>query len=322
MDPHDQTDLTRLLQDAVDDVEPADRLGEIRRTTATARRRRFGLYAAGGTALAIAASVTAFSLITSPDTDRADDVDPGTPPSSATASGTTGLGLQAVYFVGDTSVGPRLFREFHQVRGGPSPESAIEALERPAYDPDYRTYFPTPFIASVEIRGDVIDVTLQGSSIHDRPTGMSAIDAELAVQQLVYTVQAGAGSRAPVQFRLGRNPIDTVLGIPTSEPITNQPQLDVLSLVSISDPVEGLQVEDSFIAHGAASSFEGNVPWELRDSGGIVVRRGAATAGMESYLVEWDTEPIDVSDLDPGRYTFVASTDDGAFTDTRTVVVL
>jgi hypothetical protein len=43
---------------------------------------------------------------------------------------------------------------------------------------------------------------------------------------------------------------------------------------------------------------------------------------METHLVEWETEPIDVSDLDPGQYLFVATTDDGRFTDTRTVVVL
>ena len=53
-----------------------------------------------------------------------------------------------------------------------------------------------------------------------------------------------------------------------------------------------------------------------------MVGSGQATAGMEPNLAEWETEPIDVSDLEPGRYTFVATTDDGAFTDTRTVVVL
>jgi hypothetical protein len=158
--------------------------------------------------------------------------------------------------------------------------------------------------------------------VHDRPTNMTDIQAELALQQVVYTVQAAAGEPLPVQFRIGRNPTDTVFGVSTAKPITNRPQMDVLSLVSISDPVEGLQVRDSFIAHGAASSVEGNVPWELRDADDTVVRSGQVTAGQETHLVEWETEPIDVSDLEPGRYTFVATTDDARFTDTRTVVVL
>ena len=322
----DDRDLSALLQDAVADVEPADRLSEIRHLAAD-RPHRFGWYAAGGTALAVAASVTAFSLITSPDSQRADDVDPaGPPPSSIVSetpgtSGTPGLGIQAVYFVGDTPSGPRLFREFHRVGGGPSPEVAAQSVTRAPYDPDYRTMWPESAFASVDVRDGVINVTLSDSTLHDRPAGMTEFEAELALQQLVYSVQAGQGSRAPVQLRLGRNPIDTVYGVPTSEPITNLPQLDVLSLVSISDPVEGLPVTDSFIANGAASSFEGNVPWQLRAPDGAVVRSGQTTAGMATHLIAWATEPIDVSDLDPGRYLFVATTDDRTFTDTRTIVV-
>lgn len=71
----------------------------------------------------------------------------------------------------------------------------------------------------------------------------------------------------------------------------------MLALVSVTAPGEGQEVHGSFGADGVASSFEG-------------------------------TEPIDVADLAPGRYTFEASTDDpsggevgGPTTDTRTVVV-
>ena len=110
--------------------------------------------------------------------------------------------------------------------------------------------------------------------------------------------------------------------MPTSEPLAAAPQLDVLSLVSISDPGEGRVVSGTFTAQGRASSFEGNVPWRLRAEDGTVVRQGFTTAGMEDHLVEWATEPIDVSDLAPGTYTFEASTEGGRpFTDTRTVVV-
>ncbi|MBJ7358296.1 Gmad2 immunoglobulin-like domain-containing protein [Nocardioides sp.] len=314
-------DLTRLIQDAVADVEPTDRLAEIR-GAAERTPHRFGWYAGGGALLAVAATVTAFSLLTDPADERREDVGPGaTSPTGAVASETPGPPPQAVYFVGDTSVGPRLFREFRPVADGPSLEAAVEALNRGPWDPDYRSYFPAEAFIGADVREGIINVTVE-PWVHDRPANMTTVQAELALQQLVYSVQAGAGEPLPVQLRIGRNPTDTVFDVPTSEPITNVPQLDVLSLVSISDPVESLQVRDSFIARGAASSFEGNVPWELRDADGTVVESGAATAAMETRLVEWETEPIDVSDLEPGPYTFVATTDDARFTDTRTVIVL
>lgn len=316
----DDRDLSTLFQDAVSDVEPTDRLAEIRQATAP-KPSRLGWYAAGSAMLAVAAAVTAFSIFTSPDAQEADGLDPANPRPTTGSTDTTGLTPVPVYYVGDTPAGPRLYREF-QLKRESGVEAAAQAMTRPAYDPDYRTFWMEGAITSVQVHGDVIDVTIAYSGLHDRPPGMTKDQAELALQQLIYTVQAAQGARLPVQLRFGRNPIDAVYGVPTSEPITNEPQLDVLSLVSISDPVEGLQVTGSFIASGAASSFEGNVPWELRDADGTVVRSGATTAGMETRLVAWETEPIDVSDLDPGRYVFVATTDDGKFTDTRTVVVL
>ena len=67
----------------------------------------------------------------------------------------------------------------------------------------------------------------------------------------------------------------------------------------------------------------------VRDSSGAVVKEGFAMAGMDDHLVPWETEPIDVSALAPGRYTFVAMTSDpsggaegfGPYTDTLTIIV-
>ena len=83
----------------------------------------------------------------------------------------------------------------------------------------------------------------------------------------------------------------------------------------------------SFTARGVASSPEANVPWELLD-GDEVVASGFATAeGWLDRLHPWETE-VDVSDLEPGTYTFAARTADesdgegpGPDVDTRTVVV-
>ena len=42
-----------------------------------------------------------------------------------------------------------------------------------------------------------------------------------------------------MQFLLDGNPIDQVLGVPTSEPLANAPQLDVLAHVNITAPEQG-----------------------------------------------------------------------------------
>jgi hypothetical protein len=143
-------------------------------------------------------------------------------------------------------------------------------------------------------------------------------------------VQAVEGApRLPVQFVHDGNPVAAVFGQPTSEPVTNASELDVLALASISDPPERRVVVDEFSARGVASSFEGTVPWQLKDSNGTVVRQGSAqTYGWVDRLYPWATGRIDVSDLDPGTYTFVVMTDDpsggegpGPTVDTRTLIL-
>ena len=76
--------------------------------------------------------------------------------------------------------------------------------------------------------------------------------------------------------RLGRQPHRPGARRADQRAAGRAPQLDVLALVSISNPAEGRVVEGSFSADGVASSFEGTVPWELRDADGHVVRQGFA----------------------------------------------
>jgi hypothetical protein len=73
---------------------------------------------------------------------------------------------------------------------------------------------------------------------------------------------------------------------------------------------EGATVSDSFEASGKANSPEANVPWEVRDTTGETVLEGAATAeGWVDKLYPWKTT-VDVSELEPGTYLFIARTDD------------
>jgi anti-sigma factor RsiW len=326
--------LSSLVVEAVADVEPADRLAEIRSRTRP-RRSRQGWYAAGGAVLTAAAAVTAIALVANQPELRTVDPGPAHDPtptfatSSVTPTAPPDSTSYPLYFLGETPVGTRLYREFQRAAGPTSLQTAIQLLAFGPGDPDYRTAWPVGSFETADYWDSLtVHVDLTDDSLHDRPASMTRSEAELAIQQVVYTVQAVAERRVAVQFRLNGNPIDTVFGVPTSEPLAAGAQLDELALVSISNPSEGLEVEDSFVADGRASSFEGNVPWELRDSSGAVVRQGFAQAGMDDHLIPWKTERIDVSDLAPGTYTFVAMTDDpssgegsGPFTDTRTVLV-
>ncbi len=159
--------------------------------------------------------------------------------------------------------------------------------------------------------------------------GCRTTDAELALQQVVYSAQAALGQgRLPVLLESDDGPTDTMLGEPITEPLQAAPESEVRALVNISDPAEGATVSGTFTASGVADSFEATVPWQVL-SGEDVVLDGFATAeGWMGKLYPWQTE-VDVSSLEPGEYTFVAMTDDpsggeegfGPTIDTRTIVV-
>jgi hypothetical protein len=304
-------DLSTLLHDAVADVEPADRIDEIRARTASPSRSaaRPWFCAAGATVLATAATVAAFAVI-----DHDDGGDPG--PSHHGHDQRTQL--VAAYYVGDTPQGPRLYREFDAVPAGDPLQAALDRIEQPAKDPDYRTAWPPGSFESAIVDDGTIDVELGDAA----PAFAGALET-LAPQQVVYTLQGALGQRLPIQFLQN--------GRPVGDPVDARPQNDVLSLVSISDPAEGTEYDGSFIARGRANSFEGTVVWEIHGQGprgGVILRKGSAMAdGSVEQLYYWEAE-IDLTGIAPGTYTFVAMTDDpsdgegpGPFTDTRTIVV-
>ena len=235
------------------------------------------------------------------------------------------------YYLRETPQGLRLTREFQRVdlSDGPVTEAVRLALTGRALDPDYRTVWPAGSDAkSVSVDGGTINVDLTGAS-QGRPSGMSAEQAELAIQQVVYTAQAAAAQgRLPVQLTLDGASTAQVLGISTSEPFSNAAENETLALVSVSSLSEGETVDDRFVVSGIANSFEATVPWEVRQ-GDRVVAKGFATAdGWMDKLYPWTTQ-VDVSKLAPGTYTFAAMTDDpsggaegaGPTEDTKTIVV-
>jgi hypothetical protein len=297
--------------------------------------------AGGGAALAVAATVAVVAATVGPHqpaVERPQPVAPsstspgGESPTTASSGPVTSAPHAApVYYVGGPPEHPVLYREFHQVTAGDALDRAIGELMAPPKDPDYRSLWPAGSLGPPEVRGDVLTVPITDPALRTRPASMSEQEAAAAIQQVVYTAQAAVGSRSPVQITLDGNPIDQVYGVPTAEPLANAPLLDTLSLVNLVTPEEGMNVGGGSLAvAGVANSFEANVPWLLEDSGGKVVAQGAFTAQgwMAEKLFPFEGS-IDVSSLDPGRYTLIVRTDDpsggaegsGASEDTRTVVI-
>ena len=217
-----------------------------------------------------------------------------------------------VYFTGKTPVGTRLYREFRQVEADNPVDEALALLTAgDADDPDYSTLLPEGKLAEIS-HDEAFLIALPDESWTTRPTGMSAQEARLALQQIVYTVQGVMQKGIPLQFYLDDKPVD-IFGIPTptkTQGYQAAKQLDVLALVNVTQPQQNSQPGDHFTASGVASSFEATVPWEVRDESGKVVLSGSATAeGWTDKLYPWQTD-VDASGLPPGQYTFVAKTDD------------
>lgn len=328
MSEHDRR-LAELVTDAADAVEPAYRLDAIRAAAGGGSRPSWRHALAAG--VAVAAVVAAVAVVGSQvPSGPPEPAGPGpkppaspstSPPQTSPPAASTTV---AVYYVGDTGSGPRLFREFRRLPGanalvaavGAAVGTAPDGTELAPLDPDYRSAWPAGTTADARFDGLGADgeltIDLAGPGVsRDRPAGMGADEARMAVEQLVWTAQAAVGVRAPVRILLGDGITDQVLGVPVPEPLTTGPALDVLNRVNLTTPEQGATVDgDTLEVTGVANSVEATVGWELLREG-EPVRTGHATAEgwMGERLFPFSTT-IDVSGLSPGAYTLVASTSD------------
>lgn len=259
------------------------------------------------------------------DAETSEATSPPPPSDSSSAPATVAVPL---YFVGETPIGPRLFREFQNVEADNPVDEALALLAAgDALDPDYSTLLPGGGAPTL-VQGDTsqaIGINLPSLDWSERPAGMSAKEAQLAVQQIVYTVQGVLQSRAPVEFFY--DGLAPVFGIDQST-FKAAPQNRVLAFVNVTEPAEGATVSGAITASGVANSFEATVPWEVRDQSGAQVLQGFATAeGWGDRLYPWQSQ-VDLSGLPPGTYSFVAMTDDpsdgegsGPTEDSKTITV-
>lgn len=357
---HGQDPLSRLLHETVDGIEPQPGLEAIRSRTlkssskeSTMSIARTWLLGGLGGAVATAAVIGGVYLAS-----NNDDPEPGpvTPPSSSSSqseptgstspatggSSSTPVGETVavpVYFAGDTADGTYLYREFIRVpKDDRLTQAALSAMAGDPSDPDYRTLWPAqPGDVKVTFDGTgadgMITVDLADEGLHDRPSGTPEREAQLAIEQVIYTVQgAAAAGRVPVQFFIDGKHTDQVLGVPTSEPLANGRLLDTLSHINLTTPAEGDEITgDQLEVSGVANSFEANVVVRLqRYEGTQVVFQEPLTAEgyMEPKLFPFSGS-FDISQVPAGTYILHATTDDpsggeegrGAFTDTKVITI-
>jgi hypothetical protein len=349
MNPHDEEQLRALLDDAVSDVEPRPALDDIRsRTTTRPLSRRPWFLAAGSAVVATAATVVAFAVLGNDAGTTSTAPGPATSPSRATAPSAPETSTAAdasesaapspraipVYYVGETGQGLRLYREFHPVPVPDLPGAAVaeavhQAVAVDPQDPDYTSLWPAGAdVQHAEVAGDTIVVDLKGADLlHDRPAGMSEEEAKISLEQLIYTAQAGFQDRAPVRFLLDGQITDTVLGMPTSEPLAQGDETSTLAQVWIISPAEGDTVESGFTVKGVGAFFEANVVWELRQGDKVVAssaKSGPVTAEECCTMAPYSF----TVDAPPGDYTLVVRDDDPSggegpepFQDTKDITV-
>ncbi len=321
--------ITDLLHEVADDVEPGDRLDAIRAEIGVRRPGR-GWWAAGGVGLVAASVVAGLALTTGGTPSRGPG--PASPPSPM---GETGSHVLAVYFLGETNNGLRLFREFQRLPGDRLQAAVSAAVGRdaddlwqPPLDADYRVPWPsvTTARARLDPRGDVIEISLShlGGSLRTRGD-IPAPEAELAVEQLIRTAQAAVGERLPVRFLLDGDITDQVLGVPTSEPVVEGDPARTLAAVSIADPSEDLVVDndDPLVVKWSRNNYRGPVVINVQG-----YDRPVMAATLEHSAGDAFGEQRDVfapGTIAPGDYLVVVATRDGSRTiqsDTRRITVV
>ena len=222
---------------------------------------------------------------------------PGTPSGTSTSPTATVLRAVPVYYAaleGGPDSRLALFREFV---GMPQPERADPALAATqaaqlAVGRDYdsgtreRDLWPDVTVPSVAVSATRITVTLSGPG--ERTTDQRA--DRLAVQQLVWTVQAAVGKgNLPVRFRLADGGSDPLLGrFPLDRTYTRPAadrQYEDLAAIWVDAPGAGAVVpaDKPVMATGSACVFDAALSWWLLrvdETGGGTTRvdRGSTTA--------------------------------------------
>jgi len=236
-----------------------------------------------------------------------------------------------VYYLGDTGVDIRLFRE---VRDSPdvAPDrltAAVETMLSPPLDPDYVSLWPegTELLEPVDVDGDTATVNLSAEAT-EAPANAGADAEAKSVQQLVYTVTASGKEWGIKQVRLlveGEEVSDLWgHGTVAEQPLTRAARDVTQSINWILSPQEGATVPTTFRISGYGSYVEGNVVWQILKGEQVIDQNSVTVVSGQGVFGKWQSKPIT---LEPGAYTIrtvgaFAEGDGGdTFVDTKTITV-
>jgi hypothetical protein len=325
--------LRRLLSDAVSDIEPEDRIEQLRASVHPSPKvvpmSRPRSWYAGAGIVATAAVIGVIAYLTSVVGDKSTTIGPagtgGTSlptviatdtaaPQASRHTGKPPFATLGVYFLGQGPHGDVLYRQGTPVASDAERlDGAVASLMTDPFDPDYRMGWTPGWLLSSELRHGVIDVDL-GNAPAKRPAHMSARTAYEVVQSAVYTLQAAAGTHASVQFLRSGRPAASVLGVPTGQPVEPGAVSDVLSRMNIATPPVDGMLDDAgrLVVTGTSNGPQGTVVIRLVRRTGtgektVLTRQTTASGtGDPERLYPWRIV-LSTSSLTPGRYTIVAS---------------
>ncbi len=355
-DPFDDL-MRRALAEEADRIEPSDALPEIQARVRAQRRpasRRPWVITAGAATIGTAAAIGAFTVLPDNSKTAGDDEVAGPPavttsattaPSSIPTTGTqpsttvseepkvasgTPEPIQSaavpVYWLGEkvgtkTQPAVRLYRTWAKIVQGRLALEAVRIMtSKQPGDPDYYSAWRGAEVNSVTRSEGVVTVDFKQLP----QTRLDAAAADVATQQLVYTVQGALNDpRDPVQITQQGRAGGLLFGqVDTSRPLSRAEATKVQALVWIDNLTEGQITSTTLIVTGTAAAFEAQVNWRATNL--------KTRATMTSYTLTKEGQKFSPFafplKLTPGQWrieAYLVSAEDGRVTDTdsKTVIV-
>jgi hypothetical protein len=299
--PNDQFDelMRQALGREAEKVEPVDALHEIQARVRNQRKvvtRRPWVLTVGAAVIGTAAAIGAFTMLDDhtkqagePEvagpagTGSSSTVAPSTkpaptlPPTIAGTEGTMALPTQRsspesmvkgkavpVYWLGrsignDTGAGIRLYRTWMNVSGRPALQAVRLMTTDKSGDPDYYSLWTGAAVSSVTRADGVVIVDFKALPRQKLEPDV----ADIAIQQLVYTVQGALDDRTEkiMVTEQGRSSQALFGQVDTSQPFSRAQASDVQALVWILTPDEGAGLKNPVTVTGVAATFEAQVNW-------------------------------------------------------------
>lgn len=227
-------------------------------------------------------------------------------------------GAIPVYWLGkavgfEKGPGVRLYRTFVPFKGRATYSALQLMASGKSNDPDYTSPWIGAQVSEVRMSGALTTVDFKSVP----KTRLEPDVAEMALQQLVYTVQGASGATVPVEVRLHGKPLSELFGVDIKQPLGRAQSLDVQAYIWITSPDNGAVLTAPFKVSGIAAVNEAQLNWRITsDDNRRVLREGVATTEEAFKLTPYS---FVVAKLPAGRYTlevFEVSAADGRLTST------